>query len=72
MAEAKLSSEDEEIENPIETAVSRGATLVEHQNPSISLISTHSGQQGSQRFRLFPEYCEPYIYISQHPRSERQ
>ena len=27
MADAKLSSEDEEIENPIETAVSRGALL---------------------------------------------
>ena len=27
MADATLSSEDEEIENPIETAVSRGASL---------------------------------------------
>ena len=29
MADATLSLEDEEIENPIETAVSRGASLVE-------------------------------------------
>ena len=36
MADATLSSEDEEIENPIETAVSRGASLVEPEKASIS------------------------------------
>ena len=36
MADATLSSEDEEIENPIETAVSRGASLVEREKASIS------------------------------------
>ena len=33
---ATLSFEDEEIENPIETAVSRGASLVEREKASIS------------------------------------
>ena len=36
MTDATLSSEDEEIENPIETAVSRGASLVEREKASIS------------------------------------
>ena len=36
MADAALSSEDEEIENPIETAVSRGASLEEPEKASIS------------------------------------
>ena len=37
MADATLSSEDEEIENPIETAVRRGVSLVEPERTSISL-----------------------------------
>ena len=36
MADATLSSEDEEIANLIETAVSRGASLVEPEKASIS------------------------------------
>ena len=36
MADAALSSEDEEIENPIETAVSSGASLEEPEKASIS------------------------------------
>ena len=36
MADPALSSEDEEIENPIETAVSRGASLEEPEKASIS------------------------------------
>jgi len=36
LADATLSSEDEEIENPIETAVSRVASLVEPEKASIS------------------------------------
>ena len=36
MADAALSSEDEEIENPIKTAVSRGASLEEPEKASIS------------------------------------
>ena len=35
MADTTLSSEDEEIENPIETAVSGGALLVEPEKASI-------------------------------------
>ena len=35
-ADTTLSSEDEEIENPIETAVRRGASLVEPEKSSIS------------------------------------
>ena len=47
MADATLSSEDEEIENPIETAVSRGASLVEPEKASISrkrkvIVTSHS------------------------------
>ena len=37
MADAKCFSEDEEIENPVETAVSRGASLVEPEKASIYL-----------------------------------
>ena len=47
MADATLSSEDEEIENPIETAVSRGASLVEPEKVSISRkrkVIVNSGQ----------------------------
>ena len=47
MADATLSSEDEEIENPIETAVSRGASLVEPEKASISQkrkVIVNSGQ----------------------------
>ena len=36
MADAKLSSEDKQIKNPIETAVSKGASLVEPEKASIS------------------------------------
>ena len=47
MADATLSSEDEEIENSIETAVSRGASLVEPEKASISQkrkVIVNSGQ----------------------------
>ena len=47
MADATLSSEDEEIENPIETAVSRGASLLEPEKSSISRkrkVIVNSGQ----------------------------
>ena len=36
MADAKLSSEEKQIKNPIETAVSKGASLVEPEKASIS------------------------------------
>ena len=38
MADATLSSEDEEIENPIEIAFGKGASLVEPEKASISLV----------------------------------
>ena len=38
MADASLSSEDEEIENPIQTAFSKEASLVEPEKASISLV----------------------------------
>ena len=47
MADATLSSEDEEIKNPIETAVSMGALLVEPEKASISRkrkVIVNSGQ----------------------------
>ena len=47
MADATLSFEDEEIVNPIETAVSRGASLVEPEKASISRkrkVIVNSGQ----------------------------
>ena len=52
MADATLSSEDEEIENPIETAVSRGASLVEPEKASISRkrkVIVNSGQYKASR-----------------------
>ena len=47
MADATLSFEDEEIVNPIETAVSRGASLLEPEKASISRkrkVIVNSGQ----------------------------
>ena len=52
MADAKLSSEDEEIVNPIETAVSRVASLVEPEKASISRkrkVIVNSGQYKASR-----------------------
>ena len=52
MADATLSSEDEEIENPIETAVSRGASFVEPEKASISRkwkVIVNSGQNKASR-----------------------
>ena len=52
MADATLSSEDEEIEDPIETAVSRGASLVEPEKASISRkrkVIVNSGQYKASR-----------------------
>ena len=52
MTDAMLSSEDEEIENPIETAVSRGASLVEPEKALISRkrkVIVNSGQYIASR-----------------------
>ena len=52
MADATLSFEDEEIVNPIETAVSRGASLVEPEKASISRkrkVIVNSGQYKASR-----------------------
>ena len=49
MANATLSSEDEEIENPIETAVNRGALLVEPEKASISRKRSIRGQYKASR-----------------------
>ena len=57
MADATLSSEDEEIENPIETAVSRRVSLVEPEKASISRkrkVILNSGQYKASR-----EYKNP-------------
>ena len=57
MADATLSFEDEEIVNPIETAVSRGASLVEPEKASISRkrkVIVNSGQYKASR-----EYKNP-------------
>ena len=52
MADATLSFEDEEIVNPIETTVSRGASLVEPEKASISRkrkVIVNSGQYKESR-----------------------
>ena len=52
MVDATLSFEDEEIVNPIETAVSRGASLVEPEKASISRkrkVIVNSGQYKASR-----------------------
>ena len=56
MADATLSSEDEEIENPTETVVSRGASLVEPEKASISRkrkVVVNSGQYKASREHRF-------------------
>ena len=52
MADATLSSEDEEIENPFETAVSRGASLVQPEKALISLFVVTSYFQVSRTSML--------------------
>ena len=58
MADATLSSEDEEIENPIETAVSRRVSLVEPEMASISRkrkVIVNSGQYKASREHKNPK-----------------
>ena len=58
MADATLSSEDEEIENPIETAVSRRVSLVEPEMASISQkrkVIVNSGQYKASREHKNPK-----------------
>ena len=52
MADATLSSEDEEIENPFETAVSRRASLVQPEKALISLFVVTSYFQVSRTYML--------------------
>ena len=52
MADATLSSEDEEIENPFETAVSRRASLVQPEKALISLFVVTSYFQVSRTSML--------------------
>ena len=57
MADATLSFEDEEIVSPIETAVSRGASLVEPEKASISRkrkVIVNSG-----KYKASGEYKNP-------------
>lgn len=58
MADTTLSSEDKEIENPIETAISRGASLVEPEKASISWkwkVILNSGQYKASREHKNPK-----------------
>ena len=58
MVDATLSYEDEGIENPIETAVSRGASLLEPEKASIfrkRKVIVNSGQyKASREHSFFP------------------